>query len=124
MTVRNVTPMVTVRDLDATVTFMTDILGFTVGSRMDGYAFCHHGGPTNAGIRLLAARPEHDQESLDVECLIYVDVDNVDAFYNDNKAAFDALPKSQFRTPFDQPYNQRELHVSHGNLLFLVGHGI
>lgn len=121
MTVRNVTPMLAVADIDAARAFLRDCLGFDVSFTMEGYAFCHREG---GAIRLINAEPGADMDDPARQHIVYVDVDNVDAFYADHKDALDALPQGHFRAPFNQDYGQRELHAIHGPFLFMVGQDI
>ena len=121
MTVRNVTPMLAVADIDAARAFLRDCLGFDVSFTMEGYAYCHRG---NGAIRLINAEPGADMTDPARQHIVYIDVDDADAVYTEHKAALDALPDGYIRPPFDQPYNQREFHAIHGPFLFMVGHEI
>ncbi len=119
--VLNVTPMIAVADIDAACEFLRDCLGFEVGFRMEGYAWCHRG---DGAIRLLNADPNADMDDPARQHIIYSTVDDVDAFYDEHRAALDALPSGHFRAPFVRPYNQREFHAIHGPFLFMVGQDI
>jgi len=114
MTVRNVTPMLAVADIDQACAFLRDCLGFDVSFRMEGYAFCHR---ENGAVRLINAEPGADMDDPARQHIVYIDVDDADAFYDAHRSALDALPEGHFRAPFDQPYNQRELHAIHGPFL-------
>jgi catechol 2,3-dioxygenase-like lactoylglutathione lyase family enzyme len=121
MTVLNVTPMLAVADIDAACDFLRDCLGFDTSFRMEGYAWCHR---DRGAIRLIEAEPGADMDDPARQHIVYIDVDDVDAFYKEHSAALDELPAGRFRAPFDQPYDQRELHAIHGPFLFMVGQDI
>lgn len=121
MAVRNVTPMLAVADIDATRAFLRDCLGFDVSFTMEGYAFCHR---DRGAIRLIEAPRDEDCHREAQQQIVYIDVDDVDAFYAEHKTALEALPERHFRAPFDQEYGQRELHAIHGPFLFMVGHAL
>lgn len=117
----NVTPMLAVADIDASVAFVRDTLGFRVGWQDEGYAYLFR---DSGAIRFVQAPPGTDMDDPARQVSVYVDVADVDAFYAENRAALDALPEGLFRAPFDQAYGQRELHVIHGPILFFFGQTI
>ena len=119
--VLNVTPMIAVADIDAACAFLRDCLGFDTSFRMEGYAHCYR---DSGAVRVIEAGPGADMDDPARQHIVYVDVDDVDAFYREHRAALDALPKGHFRAPFDQDYDQRELHAIHGPFLFMVGQDI
>ncbi len=121
MTVLNVTPMIAVADIDAACVFLKDCLGFETGFRGEGYAWCHR---DRGAIRVINAPPDADMDDPARQHIVYIDVDDVDQFYEQHRAALHALPAGHFRAPFDQPYAQRELHAIHGPFLFMVGQDI
>ena len=85
MAVRNVTPMLAVADIDATRAFLRDCLGFDVSFTMEGYAFCHR---DRGAIRLIEAPRDEDCHREAQQQIVYIDVDDVDAFYAEHKTAF------------------------------------
>lgn len=121
MTVLDVTPMLAVSDVDAACDFLRDCLGFETGFRSVNYAWCHR---DNGAIRLIEAEPGANMDDPARQHIVYIDVDDVDSFYAQHRTALDALPNGHFRAPFDQPYEQRELHAIHGPFLFMVGQDI
>jgi catechol 2,3-dioxygenase-like lactoylglutathione lyase family enzyme len=102
-----VTPFLHVPDLQKALDFFTDILGFTVPYRQDGYAYIHR---ESVGFRLLEA--EEDQAAAGRRRFAYyIDVRDVDALYAELKAKLDTLPPGDVHGPVDKPYGQRELLV-------------
>ncbi|MFO0411565.1 MAG: bleomycin resistance protein [bacterium] len=102
-----VTPFLHVPDLQKALDFFTDILGFTVPYRQDGYAYIHR---ETVGFRLLEA--EEDQAAAGRRRFsYYIDVRDVDALYAELKAKLDTLPPGDVHGPADKPYGQRELLV-------------
>jgi len=111
-----ITPFVFTRELKSSCAFF-ESLGFTptlVQPEL-GYAYCQGHGHA---LRLLEISPEAELG----EQMIYLDVDEVDAFYETLRPVLDALPERRVRPPFDQSYGQREFHVKDpDNCLLLFG---
>ncbi|MEY3293799.1 MAG: hypothetical protein RJB12_1570 [Pseudomonadota bacterium] len=102
-----VTPFLHFPDLQKALDFFTDILGFTVPYRQDGYAYIHR---ETVGFRLLEA--EEDQAAAGRRRFAYyIDVRDVDALYAELKPKLDTLPPGDVHGPADKPYGQRELLV-------------
>jgi len=102
-----VTPFLHVPDLQKALDFFTDILGFNVPYRQDGYAYIHR---ETVGFRLLEA--EEDQAAAGRRRFAYyIDVRDVDALYAELKPKLDTLPPGDVHGPADKPYGQRELLV-------------
>jgi catechol 2,3-dioxygenase-like lactoylglutathione lyase family enzyme len=102
-----VTPFLHVPDLQKALDFFTDILGFTVPYRQDGYAYIHR---ETVGFRLLEA--EEDQAAAGRRRFAYyIDVRDVDALYAELKPKLDTLQPGDVHGPADKPYGQRELLV-------------
>lgn len=104
---QQVTPFLHVADLQKALDFFTDILGFNVLFRQDGYAYIHR---ETVGFRLLQA------EDCEVSpgrrrFAYYIDVRDVDALYAEPKPKLDTLPPGDVHGPADKPYGQRELLV-------------
>lgn len=102
-----VTPFLHVADLQKALGFFTDILGFTVPFRQEGYAYIHR---ETVGFRLLQAE-ECEVSPGRRRFAYYIDVRDVDAFYAELKPKLDALPPEDVHGPADKPYGQRELLV-------------
>ncbi len=112
------TPSLPVADIPAAETFLRDCLGFNVAHRGEGHVLCCR---EAAFVRLIRAAPDADMDDPARQLVIYIDVDDVDAFFDAYRQGLDALPKGHFRAPFDQPYGQREMHIIHGPFLFILG---
>jgi catechol 2,3-dioxygenase-like lactoylglutathione lyase family enzyme len=111
-----VTPFMHVENLERSLAFFTDILGFEVTVRMSNYAYMRLG---TAAIRILEYEKEHRPPPGDRRYAYYVDVRDVDALYAALKPKLDTLPNGDVHGPVDQSYGQRELVVlvPDGNLL-------
>jgi catechol 2,3-dioxygenase-like lactoylglutathione lyase family enzyme len=111
-----VTPVMNVDDLDRTITFFTDILGFETRFRASGYAYVHR---ETAGFRILKQTGGDGARHGNRRSAYYIDVRNVDQLYAELKPKLDTLPKGDVHGPVDQSYGQRELLVlaPDGNLL-------
>ena len=99
-----ITPLVMTHDLESSLRFFTNTLGFECNFKMENYAFINR---KRCAIRLL----EIDKSCEICEQMIYLDCDDVDALYAELKLRLDDLPDGRVRAPFNQPYQQREFHV-------------
>ena len=109
MQLRQITPFVPCSNLQVQVDFYEKILGFDVGFLAENYAFLKRDA---VAVRLVEVDKNVDLSAPDREGSFYVDVDDIDALYVDMKPTLDTLPQGRVRTPFNQPYNQREFHVA------------
>ena len=97
-----VTPFLHVPDLQKALDFFTDILGFTVPFREEGYAYIHR---ETVGFRLLEA--EQDQTAAGSRRFAYyIDVRDVDALYAELKPKLDTLPITAGDVQTQQPAQQ------------------
>ena len=110
-----ITPFMHVQDIESTLRFFTDILGFTVTFRSvhPGYAYIEREG---CAFRILEATEAKYGER---EFAYYIDLRDVDALHAELKPKLDTLPNGHVMGPLDQPYGQRELlvRVPDGNIL-------
>lgn len=105
--ITQITPFLHVPDFDAAVTFMTDILGFTVQIRMANFAYIDRDGE---GIRILCEPLQYVPGNRRYG--IYIDCLDVDALYAELKPKLDSLPERDVKGPIDRPnYGMRELMV-------------
>lgn len=104
---QQVTPFLHVPDLQKAVDFFTDILGFSVPYRLDGYAYVHR---ETVGFRLLEDEGGEITQGRR-RFAYYIDVQDVDALYAELKPRLDTLPPGDVHGPVDKPYGQRELLV-------------
>ena len=122
MRLTQITPFVMCSQLQRQIAFYRDILGFELGFQADNYAFLRRGA---VAVRLLEAGPGVDLSAPERENSFYIDVEGLDALYQDLKPALDTLPDGRVRAPFDQPYGQREFHVADEDCtLIFFGEGI
>ena len=111
-----ITPFMHVRDLDAALAFLVDVLGFTIPYRAENYAYAEREG---AGIRVL----ENDcEEELGVPhrgFAYYIDVRDLAVVQAQIGEALKTLPPADVHGPVDQAYGQRELMIRapDGNLI-------
>ena len=105
--------MVFVADMGKAIHFYTSVLGFEIGVQMEGYAYLVRDA---IAIRLI----QSGESGTPNQQSCYICVEMIDALYDEMKPRLDTLPVGRVRAPFDQPYGQREFHVSDedGLLLF------
>lgn len=110
-----ITPFIHVPDIAAAVTFF-ESLGFTTYFRFNDYAYVQR---ECAGVRLLQNRGDDGAPPGNRRFAYYIDVEDIEALYQEVKPVLDAMPKGDVHGPADKPYNQRELCVlaPDGNLL-------
>lgn len=110
-----ITPFIHVPDIGAAVAFF-ESLGFTAYFRFEDYAYVQR---ECAGVRLLQNRGDDGAPPGNRRFAYYIDVENIEALYQELKPVLDAMPKGDVHGPADKPYNQRELCVlaPDGNLL-------
>lgn len=119
---QQITPMLLVADLTASIAFFETALGFECRVRMEDFDYAYLVRDSVA-VRLLGVGPGIDthDEKRQVHC--YIDVDDVDALYAELKPELDKLPEGRVRPPHDTEYGQRELHVTDlDTLLISFGH--
>ncbi len=116
------TPFVLCSSLKDQIDFYCNSLGFTCGFTQDNYAFLKRG---PVAIRLLECPPRDDGKSLGDEHSFYIDVEDFDGLYDSLRDRLADLPEGRVRSPFNQPYNQREFRVldEDGTLVFF-GEGL
>ncbi len=111
--------IVPVRDVEASVRFYTDTLGFEQRFISDDKIFATvvHG---EAALHLLYTEDQASLKATANHISVYLWVRGVDDLYAAYKLKLDALEEGRVRAPFDQPYGMREFHVKDpdGCLLF------
>lgn len=112
-----ITPFIHVPDLEQAVRFFVDILGFQrYPLPHKDYAYVWR---ETVGIRLLQNQGDDGAPPGNRRFAYYIDVRDVDAFYNERKPKLETLPPGDVHGPADKPYGQRELLVlaPDGNLI-------
>lgn len=87
------------------IAFYSGVLGFAVRFEAEDCGYLSRDG---AAIRLLKVEPD----ATPPYGSIYIDVDGLDAVYEDLAPALAHLGPGRVRPPFEQPYGQREIHVA------------
>jgi catechol 2,3-dioxygenase-like lactoylglutathione lyase family enzyme len=104
---RQVTPFLRVPSIDTASAFFIDTLGFTLGIRIDSYAYVWR---EDVAFRLIEddcpAAPRGGGRYTS-----YIDVKDVDALYAELKLKLDLLPAGHVCGLIDQDYGQREFTV-------------
>ena len=111
-----ITPFMHVKDLDATVRFFTEVLGFTVPYRQDNYAYLDREG---AGVRVLGHAHDNEVGEAHRGFAYYIDVRDLAVVLEQLGPTLARLPEGDVVGPKDQAYGQRELmiRVPDGNVL-------
>ncbi len=122
MTFIRITPFMHVPDVQKAVAFFRDLLGFKVWIHAADYAYVQR---ETAGVRILQNRGDDGAPPGNRRFAYYIDVDDVDALYEELKPKLDALPTKDVHGPADKPYGQRELCILAPDANLLVfGHSI
>jgi hypothetical protein len=110
-----ITPFMHVPDVDVAVRFF-ESLGFTTYYRFSDYAYVQR---ETAGVRLLQNHGHDGAPPGNRRFAYYIDVEDIEALYQELKPVLDTMPPADVHGPADKPYNQRELCVlaPDGNLL-------
>lgn len=111
--------IVPVCDVQRSVDFYADVLGFDRRFVSDdaSFAIVVHG---DAALHFLHADDEGSLTATANHISVYIWVRQLDAVYSRYREKLDLLPEGRVRPPFDQPYGMREFHVKDpdGCLLF------
>ncbi len=114
MNLERIIPHIPSQNLDETIAFFTDILGFKVISQNEAYSELSL---NNKEIFILASEGKPNQQS------IYLQVSDIDELWNMVEAP---LKEADARAPFDRDYGMREVHVviPATNTLLFIGSAI
>lgn len=110
-----ITPFMHVPDVDAAVEFFEDF-GFKAYVRFSDYAYVQR---ECVGVRLLKNHDVDGAPAGNRRFAYYIDVEDVEALFQELKPKLDQMPAGDVHGPADKPYGQRELCVlaPDGNLL-------
>jgi len=110
MRLTQVTPFVPCTSLEKQIAFYRDVLGFEVGFLAEGiYAFLRRDA---AALRLVQVDSLADLSHPERQGSFYIDVEDIDAVWQDMQPRLQALETGRVHPPFDQDYGQREFHVA------------
>ncbi|MEM1306647.1 MAG: VOC family protein [Pseudomonadota bacterium] len=115
-----ITPFLRVSEMDAAVSFYRDVLSFNDVFRMTNsdHALVKR---DNAAVRLMQVDRNFDLTRPEAQQVIYIDVENSNALYDELKPGLDGLPSERVRGPHDTFYGQREFHVIDGDTTLVLG---
>jgi hypothetical protein len=116
MTLSKCTPIIPVADLAHAGEWFTRCLGFNAQKAGDTMV---HLSRDNVNIRLVQKAADMDMDDPRRQQSIYIDVDDVDAFYAVHKAPLEG--EGEGCAPFDRPYGMREMHIIYESLLMFFG---
>lgn len=116
MKLKQLTPFLPVRDVDASVHFYEHVLGFQCTKRLEGYA---HLMRDEVGIRIVSAAASKDMDSPNSQVHLYIDVEDVDQLYKELEERLLELPANRLRPLFNTTYGQREFHVIDDNVTLI-----
>jgi len=114
--VKKISPMLAVADMEETLTFYRDLLGFGVKMRSGEYSIVERDGLT---IHFMKAASEHVLECVRGHTEIYIEVSNIASLWEHVKTL-----KQQYRIRelFDRDYGMTEFHIEDPNgCLVFVG---
>ncbi len=115
-TAKRISPMLAVADMDETVAFYRDILGFTPTLKSPEYSIVERDGQT---IHFMKAASEEVMRCVRGHAEIYIEVSGIDSLWQHVKTF-----KERYRIKdlFDREYGMTEFHISDPNdCLVFVG---
>ncbi|MCF7689197.1 MAG: VOC family protein [Cephaloticoccus sp.] len=118
-TVKRISPMLAVADMETTLRFYSDVLGFRATMETPGYSIMERDGAT---IHFMKAASEKVMEAVRGHTDIYIEVSDIASLWT-HVSQF----KGQYRIRdlFDQDYGMREFHIADPNdCLVFVGEKI
>jgi predicted enzyme related to lactoylglutathione lyase len=115
-TVKRISPMLAVADMDQTLDFYTSLLGFAVIMKSPGYSIVERDGAT---IHFMKAADESVMDAVRGHAEIYIEVDDIQSLWEQVDAH---RGSHKIRDLFDQPYGMTEFHIADPNgCLVFVG---
>ncbi len=115
-TVKRISPMLAVADMDQTLDFYTSLLGFAVIMKSPEYSIVERNGAT---IHFIKATDESVMNAVRGHSEIYIEVDDIQPLWKQVDAH---RGSHKIRDLFDQPYGMTEFHIGDPNeCLVFVG---
>jgi predicted enzyme related to lactoylglutathione lyase len=115
-TVKRISPMLAVADMDETLHFYTSLLGFSVTMKSPEYSIAERDGAT---IHFMAAADESVMQAVRGHTEIYIEVDDIQTLWEHVDTHRESF---KIRDLFDQPYGMTEFHIGDPNdCLVFVG---
>ncbi len=104
-----ISPIVPVSNIEATIAFYTETLGWTLRAHAPGV----HGlvKRDEAAVTLVKAADAQALKATHTNISAYVWVQDVDALWDELQPKLSELPDGRVRAPFNQDYGMREFHV-------------
>jgi len=108
-TARKITPLLAVADMDETLAFCHDVLGFSAGMKSAEYAIVARDGQT---IHFMKAASEEVMRYLRGHTEIYIEVSGIDLLWEQVKSLKD---RYRIGDLFDRDYGMTEFHIEDPN---------
>ena len=113
---RKISPMLAVANMEETLAFYNDVLGFTARMKSSEYSIVERDGQT---IHFMKAASEEVMKCVRGHTEIYIEVSGIDSLWEHVKAFKDRYPS---RDLFDRDYGMTEFHIADPNgCLVFVG---
>jgi predicted enzyme related to lactoylglutathione lyase len=115
-TARKISPMLAVANMEDTLTFYHDVLGFAARMKSSEYSIVERDGQT---IHFMKAASEHVMECVRGHTEIYIEVSSIRSLWEHVKTFKD---RYSIRELFDRDYGMTEFHIEDPNgCLVFVG---
>jgi len=115
-TAKKISPMLVVADMEATLAFYHDVLGFTAAMKSPEYSIVERDGQT---IHFMKAASEEVMQCVRGHTEIYIEVSSISSLWEHVKIFKD---RYKIRDLFDREYGMTEFHISDPNgCLVFVG---
>jgi len=114
-TANKISPMLAVANMEETLTFYHDVLGFTATMKSPAYAIVERNGQT---IHFMKAASEEVMQCVRGHTEIYIEVSSIGALWEHVKTFKD---RYKIRELFDRDYGMTEFHIDdpNGCLVFI-----
>ena len=115
-TAKRISPMLAVSDIDETLVFYRDVLGFLPTMKSEGYLIMERDGQT---VHFQKAASEEVMKCVRGHAEIYIEVSDIEPLWQHVKTY---KGRYRIRDLFDQPYGMTEFHIQDPNeCLVFVG---